>query len=66
MQVESTFENDIKQLDPRKAYTYLGIEESLDIQRKNQKEKLKQEYFRRLRLALSTELSAKNKIQAIG
>ena len=66
MQVGSSFENDIKELDPRKAYKYLGIEESFDIQHKNEKEKLRQEYLRRLRLVLGTELSAKNKIQAIG
>ena len=66
MHVESTFENDIKELDPRKPYKYLGIEESFDVQHKNEKEKLKKEYLRRLRLVLSTELSAKNKIQAIG
>jgi len=64
--VGSTFENDIKELDPRKAYKYLGIEESFDIWYKNEKEKLKKEYLRRLRLVLSTELSAKNKFQAIG
>jgi len=66
MHVGSTFENDIKELDPRNVYKYLGIEKSLDIQHKNEKEKLKKEYLRRLRLVLSTELSAKNKIQAIG
>ena len=65
LHVESTFD-DIKELDPRKAYKYLGIEESFDIQHKNVKEKLKKEYLRRLRLVLGTELSAKNKIQAIG
>ena len=37
MHVGSTFENDIKELDPRKAYKYLGIEESFDIQHKNEK-----------------------------
>ena len=62
--VGSTFEND-RELDPRKAWKYLGIEESFDIQLKNEKEKLKKEYLRRFRLVLSTELSAKNKIQAI-
>ena len=66
MHVGSTFENDIKELDPRKVYKYLDIEESFDIQHKNEKEKLKEEYLRRLRLVLSTELSAKIKIQAIG
>jgi len=66
MHIRNTFENDIKELDPRKAYKYLGIEENFDIQRKNEKEKLKKDYLRRLRLVLGTELSAKNKIQAIG
>jgi len=66
MHIGSTFENNIKELDPRKAYEYLGIEESCDIQHKNKKEKLKKEYLRRLRLVLGTELSAKNKIEAIG
>ena len=52
--IGNTFENDIKELDPRKAYKYeyLGIEESFDIQHKNEKEKLKKEYLRRLRLVL--------------
>ena len=65
MHVESTFENDIKELDLRKPFQFLDIEESFDIQHKNEKEKLKKEYLR-LRLVLGTELSAKNKIQAIG
>jgi len=64
--IGSTFENDIKELDPRKAYNYLGIKEGFDIQHNNEKEKLKKEYLRKLRLVLGTELSAKNKIQAIG
>ena len=58
MHVGSTFDNDIKELDLRKAYKYLGMEESFDIQHKNEKEKL--------RVVLGTELSAKHKIQAIG
>jgi hypothetical protein len=38
MHIGSTFEKDIKELDPRKAYEYLGIEERYDIvQHKNQK-----------------------------
>ena len=66
MHIGNTFENDIKELDPRKAYNYLGIEENFDIQHKNEKEKLKNEYLRRLRSVLGKELSAKNKIQSIG
>ena len=38
MHIGSTFENDIKELNPRKANKYLGIEESYDIQHKNEKE----------------------------
>jgi hypothetical protein len=41
-------------------------EENFDIQHKIEKEKLKKEYLRRLRLVLGKELNAKNKIQAIG
>ena len=41
MHIGSTLENDIKDLDPRKAYKDLGIEESFDMQRKNEKEELK-------------------------
>jgi len=55
----------LKYLDLRKACKYLSTEESCDKQHKNEKENLK-EYLRRLRLVLGTELSAKNKIQAIG
>ena len=66
MYIGSTFENDIKELGPRKAYKYLGIEESFGIQHNNEKEKLKEEYLRRLRLVLGTDLSANNKIQATG
>jgi len=36
MHIGSTFENEIKELDPRKAYKHLGIEESFDIQHKNE------------------------------
>ena len=50
----------------RLSHKYLSIEENFDIQHKNEKEKLKKEYLRRLRLVLGTELSAKNKIQATG
>jgi len=44
MHIGNTFENDIKELDPSKGYKHLGMEESFDIQHKNEKEKLKKEY----------------------
>ena len=47
-------------------YRYLGIEESEGIQHQQMKERLKQEYSRRLRMILKSELNARNKITAIG
>jgi hypothetical protein len=35
MHIGSTFENDIKELDPRKAYKYFGIEEPYSIKMRN-------------------------------
>jgi hypothetical protein len=64
--VGNTFEKDGTELDPRKAYKYLGIKESHDTQHKNKKEKLKKERFWRLSLPLGAELSARNNVQAIG
>ena len=66
MHIGSTFDNDIKEMDPRKPCKYLGTEDSFDVQRKNEKEKLKKECLRRVRLVFCTKLSAKNKIHAIG
>jgi len=37
MHVGSISENDIKELDPRKAYKCLGIDENFDTQHKNEK-----------------------------
>jgi len=47
--IGSTFEKDIKELNPRRAFKYLGVEESHNIQHKNEKEKLKREHLRGLR-----------------
>jgi sortase (surface protein transpeptidase) len=62
----NTMENEIKELDTMKAYKYLSVKESHNIEHKKEKDRLKKEYIRRLRLILSTELSAKNKMHAIG
>ena len=62
--IGSTFKKGIQEQYLRESY--LGIEESHDMHHKNEKEKLKQEYWKRLRLILGTELQEKNKIQAIG
>jgi hypothetical protein len=41
------------------AYKYLGVAENHIIEHKNEKEKLKKENLRRLRLIFSTDLRAK-------
>jgi hypothetical protein len=56
---------EIQELEQGKRYKYLGIEESEDIHHQQMKERLKQEYRRRLRMILKPELGAKNKITAI-
>jgi hypothetical protein len=57
---------EFKELEPMKAYKYLVVEENHKIEHENEKEKLKKAYVKTLRLVLNTELSAKNKMQAIG
>jgi len=57
---------EIQQLEQGKTYKYLGIEESEGTQHQQMKERLKQEYRRRLRIILKSELNVKNKITAIG
>ena len=56
---------EIQELEQGKTYKYLGIEESEGIQHQQMKERLKQEYSRRLRMILKSELNARNKITAI-
>jgi hypothetical protein len=62
----NTMETENKEFDTMKAYIYLGLEEGHNIEHKKEKGRLRKEYIRRLRLILSTELSARNKVQAIG
>ena len=57
---------EIQELEQGKMYKYLGIEESEGIQHQQMKERLKQEYSRRLKIILKSELKARNKITAIG
>jgi hypothetical protein len=57
---------EIQQLEQGKTYKYLGIEEDEGIQHQQMKERWKQEYNRRLRMILKSELNVRNKITAIG
>jgi hypothetical protein len=56
---------EIQDLEQRKTYMYLGIEEGEGIQHHQMKERLKQEYRRRLRMSMNSELKSRNKITAI-
>jgi hypothetical protein len=57
---------EIQELEQGKTYKYLGFEESEGIQHQQMKDILKQEYNRRLRMILKSELNARNKITVIG
>ena len=57
---------EIQELEQGKTYKYLGVEESEGIQHQQMKERLKQEYRRRLRMIMKSELNARNKITATG
>jgi hypothetical protein len=57
---------EIQELEHGKTYKDLGIGESEDIQHQQVKERLKQEYRRRLRMILKSELNTRNKITANG
>jgi hypothetical protein len=56
----------IQELQQGKTCRYLGIEECEGIQHQQMKERLKQEYNRRVRMVLKSELNTRNKITAIG
>ena len=57
---------EIQELEQGNTYRYLGIEQSEGVQHQLMKERLKQEYSRRLRMIQKSELNARNKITAIG
>ena len=57
---------EIQEIEQGKTYKYLGTEKREGIQHQQMKERLKQEYSRRLRMILKSELNARNKITAIG
>ena len=58
-------ETTIKELDPEASYKYLGVNEGDGINHSAMKEKIRKEYYRRVRMVLKTELNSKNRIQAI-
>lgn len=56
----------IQTLGENNSYKYLGVDESLGPNHEGTKEKVKKEYYHRLRKILRTQLNAKNKLTAIG
>ena len=55
----------IRELDPEETYKYLGVNEGDGINHSSMKEKVRKEYYRRIRLVMKTELNSKNRIEAI-
>ena len=55
----------IKGLEPGQVYKYLGVDESNGIQHSTMRERLRREYFRRVKMVLRTELYGRNKVLAI-
>ena len=55
----------IKELDQKGTYKYLGINEGDGIQHSKMKEKIRKEYYRRIRMVLKSELNAINKMEVI-
>lgn len=52
-------------METDKTYKYLGVEEREGIDNTRMKDKIMNEYYRRIRQILKTELSSKNKVTAI-
>ena len=55
----------IADLSEDSSYKYLGIEENAGIEHKAMRDKITTQYFKRLKAICKTELTPKNKIQAI-
>eukprot|EP00794_Sanderia_malayensis_P001842 gene1842-2074_t len=55
----------VKELDPEEANKYLGVAEGHGINHASMKEKVRKEYYRRIRLVLKTELNSENRIEAL-
>ena len=55
----------VQDLDQETNYKYLGIEESGNISHEKMKEKIRKEFYRRVRKVIKTDLNSKNKMMAI-
>ena len=55
----------IQELNQEEVYKYLGVDESDGIQHSKMKEKIRKEYYGRVRLIFRTELNGRDKMVAI-
>lgn len=55
----------IQELEQEGTYKYLGVNEGDGIQHSQMKEKIRKEYYRRIRMVLKSELNSENKLKAI-
>ena len=55
----------IRELEQEGTYKYLGIQEAEGVSNAANKEKVRKEFYRRVRAILQTELNARNKVMAI-
>lgn len=56
---------EIKSLSNEETYKYLGIQQTFDIRKEENKQQAKTELLRRTKLIFKSQLSAKNKISAV-
>ena len=63
--IELNHESIIQELDPDGAYKCLSIYESNGIKHATMKEKVRKEYYHRIKMVLKSELNSSNKISAI-
>ena len=55
----------IQNLGQEGTYKYLGVSEGDQVQHSQMKEKIRKEYYRRIRMVLKSELNSANKLEAI-
>ena len=63
--IELDIDTTIQDLEQEGTYKYLGVNEGDGIQHAKMKEKIRKEYYRRIRLVLKSELNAANRIDAL-
>ena len=63
--IQIDLDTTIQQLEQEGTYKYLGVNEGDGIQHAKMKEKIREEYYRRIRMITKSELNAINRMEAI-